>query len=86
MHGPDEVPGVVLFKPGHHAAGGHNTVTHALKSIQNLDNFGLTLRSPNPKNKYYLPAKMECCIPQSSPCHREILADQTLSLSEDEPL
>ena len=36
VHGPDEVPGVVLSKSSHHAAGGHNSVSHSLKSIQNL--------------------------------------------------
>ena len=34
---------------------------------------------------YYVPAKRECCIPQSFPGHHEIQADLILSQSGGEP-
>ena len=33
MHGPDEIPGVMLAIPSDHAAGSNNAVAHPLKTI-----------------------------------------------------
>ena len=83
MHGPYEVPGVMFGKPSHHAAGGDNTVTHLLKTIQNLRHGERGMH----KGRYIknVPAKRECCIPQSSPGHHEIQADLIPSQLGGEP-
>ena len=38
VHGPDEVPGVVLPIPGDHAAGGDHSVAHPLQPVEDLYN------------------------------------------------
>ena len=44
MQRPDEVPGVVLPVPRHHAARAHHPVPHPLQTVQNLGNIEIYKR------------------------------------------